>query len=68
MPLIKTNKQKDNLSKYSYDISKIILAISVISPIAKPESFNPSLFAGGFVVTMLLFTFAYLLDSREVNS
>ena len=35
MPLIKTEKQKDNLAKFSYDIAKIILAITVISPIAK---------------------------------
>jgi len=44
---IKTEKQKDNLAKFSYDIAKIILAITVISPIAKPETFHLSLFIGG---------------------
>jgi len=68
MPLIKTEKQKDNLSKFSYDIAKIILAITVISPIAKPETFHFSLFIGGFVVTVLFFVFGYILDAKEVRS
>ena len=68
MPLIKTEKQKDNLAKFSYDIAKIILAITVISPIAKPETFHFTLFIGGFVVTMLFFVFGYMLDAKEVKS
>ncbi len=67
MLLIKTEKQKDNLAKFSYDIAKIILAITVISPIAKPETFHLSLFIGGFIVTMLFFVLAYILDAKEVK-
>lgn len=67
MPLIKTEKQKDNLARFSYDIAKIILAVTVISPIAKPETFHFSLFMGGFVVTVLFFIFAYILDAKEVR-
>ncbi len=67
MPFIKTEKQKDNLAKFSYDIAKIILAITVISPIAKPETFHFSLFIGGFVVTVLFFIFGYMLDAKEVK-
>jgi len=47
MPLIKTEKQKDNLAKFSYDIAKIILAITVVGPIAKPETFHFWLLLGG---------------------
>ena len=65
MLLIKTEKQKDNLAKFSYDIAKIILAITVISPIAKPETFHLSLFIGGFMVTMLFFVLGYILDAKE---
>jgi len=68
MPFMKTEKQKDNLAKFSYDIAKIILAITVISPIAKPETFHFTLFIGGFVVTMLFFVFGYMLDAKEVKS
>jgi hypothetical protein len=67
MTLIKTEKQKDNLAKFSYDTAKIILAITVISPIAKPATFHLSLFVGGFIVTMLLFVLGFMLDAREVT-
>ena len=67
MNFIKTEKQKDNLAKFSYDTAKIILAITVISPIAKPASFHFALFVGGFIVTMLFFALGCLLDSKEVE-
>lgn len=67
MGLIRTEKQKDNLAKFSYDTAKIILAITVISPIAKPEAFHLALFFGGFTVTILLFALGFLLDSKEVT-
>jgi len=67
MRLIRTEKQKDNIAKFCYDTAKIILAITVISPIAKPEAFNLSLFFGGFAVTILLFALGSLLDSKEVT-
>mgnify|MGYP001562886689 FL=1 len=66
MPLIKTEKQKDNLAKFSYDIAKIILAITVVGPIAKPETFHFWLLLGGLVVSVLFFIFAYQLDGKEV--
>ena len=69
MSFIKTEKQKDNLAKFSYDTAKtkIILAITVTSPIAKPASFHFALFVGGFIVTMLFFALGCLLDSKEVE-
>ena len=63
----KNIKQKDNLAKFSYDTAKIILAITVISPIAKPETFNFALFVGGFIVTILFFALGCLLDTKEVR-
>jgi hypothetical protein len=67
MALIKTEKQKDNMARFSYDIAKIILAVTVVSPIAKPETFHLSLFVGGFIVTMLFFVLGYILDAKEVK-
>lgn len=67
MRFIKTEKQKDNFSKFSYDTAKIILAVTVIGPIAKPETFNFALFAGGFIVTILFFALGCLLDTKEVT-
>mgnify|MGYP007066289852 CR=1 FL=1 len=66
MGFIKTEKQKDNLSRFSYDTAKIILAVTVIGPIAKPETFNFALFTGGFIVTILFFALGCLLDTKEV--
>ena len=54
MLLIRTEKQKDSLAKFSYDIAKIIFAITVVSPIARPETFHFLLFIGGLVVTVKL--------------
>lgn len=68
MSFIKTENQKDNLVKFSYDVAKIILAITVISPLAKPEHFNLLLFVGGFIVTTLFLVLGYVLDAKEVNS
>jgi len=68
MGFIKTEKQKDNIAKFSYDTAKIILAITVISPIAKPEAFHFALFVGGFIVAILFFALGCLLDTKEVTS
>ncbi len=68
MNFIKTEKQKDNIAKFSYDTARIILAITVISPIAKPETFHFVLFVGGFIVTILFFVLGCLLDTKEVKS
>ena len=67
MIFIRTEKQKDSLAKFSYDTAKIILAITVISPIAKPEIFHFSLFGGEFIVAILFFVLGSLLDSKEVT-
>ena len=67
MRFIKTEKQKDNVSKFSYDTAKIILAVTVIGPIAKPETFNLASFVGGFVVTILFVALGCLLDTKEVK-
>ena|GEM_PF-1106387 len=67
MPLIKTEKQKDNLAKFSYDIAKIILAVTVIGPIAKPETFHFALFTDGFMVTVIFFVCGYMLDANEIK-
>ena len=67
MRFIKTEKQKDNVSKFSYDTAKIILAVTVIGPITKPETFNLAPFVGGFVVTILFVALGCLLDTKEVK-
>lgn len=67
MRLVKTEKQKDNLVKFSYDVAKIILAITVVGPLAKPESFHLSLLVEGSIVTVVFFMLGYLLDAKEAK-
>ena len=66
LQLIKTEKQRDNWAKYSYDLSKIILIVTVIAPIAKPETFNIYLFSGSLLLSIVFFIFGSLLDRKEV--
>jgi len=67
MRIIRTEKQKDNFAKYLYDISKIIIAVMVIGPIAKPESFNIIIFATGTGVSLIFFLIAQTLDNKAIK-
>jgi len=64
--LIKSEKQKDNIAKFCYDIAKISIAFSVIGPIAKFENFNIYSFSVGFVVSIIFFIFGNLLDIKKI--
>jgi hypothetical protein len=67
MPIIKAEKQKDNVAKFAYDTAKIILTITVIGPLAKPDTFNFFVFLAGFIVAVLLFVFGLVFDGKEVK-
>jgi len=61
-------KQKDNVAKFLYDLVKIIFAITVIGPIAKPEEFNTLKFILCVMVCVILFVFAYYLDKKQLKT
>ncbi len=65
MRIIRTEKQKDNLTKYLYDISKIIFAVAVIGSIVKPESTDKYTLIVGVAVTLMVFIFANIIDSNK---
>lgn len=48
MPLIRTEKQKDNLAKFLYDIAKIVVAIAVIGPAVSLSVFSYAAMLGGW--------------------
>jgi len=58
---------KDNIAKYCFDVSKIMLAITVITPITKKGFNNPILIIGGLWVAIVSFLIAYVLDSKELK-
>ncbi len=66
MDIFKNSKQKDNIDKYCFDVSKIILAILVIVPIVKDGLTNTLLTIGGISLVLFFFLTGYLLDGKEV--
>ncbi|MBW8051244.1 MAG: hypothetical protein FVQ77_13065 [Cytophagales bacterium] len=67
MRLISTEKQKDSFAKFLYDIAKIIFAIVVIGPFAKPESFNIFALVTGSLIAVVLFIIAQLIEKKELK-
>ena len=67
MKVIRTDKQKENLAKYFWDMSKVAFAVLVAGPFAKPESFSSAGLLVGVVIGFLLALSGYLLDGMEVS-
>ena len=59
-------KQKDNLSKFTYDLAKIVIAITVITPMAKPGIMHVLSSMLGLLAGSCIAFFGYYLDSVEV--
>jgi hypothetical protein len=67
MKLIKTETQKEHLTKFCQDISKAILVIMVIAPLVKTEPANIFVYVIGGWVAFMFFMTGYLLESREIR-
>lgn len=65
MPYFKTEKQKESFAKFLYDIAKIIFAIIVISPIAKPDEFNLFISLVGLLVAIMFFFVSQNLEKTK---
>lgn len=67
MKLIKTETQKEYLTKFCQDISKAVLVIMVIAPLVKVEPTNIFVYVIGGWVAFMFFMTGYLLESREIK-
>ena len=65
MKVFKNINQKNNIAKYCFDVSKILLAIIVIAPLVGKEAKNVYLTIGGAFLTFMFFFIGYLLDGQE---
>jgi hypothetical protein len=54
MKIIRTEKQRENLAKYFWDMSKVAFAVLVAGPFAKPESFSSAGLLIGIAIGLLL--------------
>lgn len=68
MRWIRTKEQKDNLAKYCWDFSKIVLAALSIAPLAKPETVDLRGVVFGLTSGVIFAVFGYILDGKEVKS
>jgi len=67
MKIIRTEKQRENLAKYFWDMSKVAFAVFVAGPFAKPETLSSTGLLVGFAIGFVLALWGYLLDGMEVS-
>jgi hypothetical protein len=65
--IIRTKEQKDNLAKYCWDFSKIMITALAIAPFAKPETIDLRTVTIGLIVGVFFALFGYILDGMEVQ-
>ena len=66
MRIIRTEKQKDNLAKFFWDMAKVAFTLLVIGPFAKPESLSSGGLLVGIAIGLTLAFMGHFLDGREV--
>jgi hypothetical protein len=64
--LIRTEKQRENLARFFWDLAKAAFGIFFAGPLAS-EGAGSSRFAVGLVVAFTLGVVAYIIDGREVR-
>jgi len=66
--ILRSEKQKDNLAKFFWDMAKVSFAVQVLTPLAKPEALQGFSLAVGFTAGFMLALTGYLLDGMEVQT
>jgi hypothetical protein len=67
MRIIQTDKQKDNLAKFFWDMAKVAFTLLVIGPFAKPESISLLGLVVGTGIGVVLGLWGYILHGMEVQ-
>ena len=68
MNIIRTDKQKDNLAKFFWDMAKVAFTLLVVAPFAKPESVSALGLLVGSGIGVILGLWGYILDGMEVRT
>ena len=65
MPFLGTDKQRENLAKFFWDMAKIAFTFFVLVPVARQEEYHPSRILAGLIIGFTLLGVGYMLDGRE---
>ncbi len=61
-------KAKNNLAKFAYDLAKITIGVTVITPLDKPDVFSFLSSSLGLRSGVSITYFGYYLDTAEVRN
>jgi hypothetical protein len=67
MRVIQTEKQKDNLAKFFWDIAKVSLTLILVAPFAQTGGLTFRQGVAGLLATFLLGLAGWRLDGQEVK-
>ncbi len=67
MQILRTERQKENLAKFFWDMAKIAFAVLVLTPLTKPEAVQRVSMAVGVIAGSVLAFVGYLFDGMEVK-
>lgn len=68
MRILRSEKQKDNVAKFFWDMAKVAFAVQVVTPLAKPEAIQTVSLAVGIIAGFVLALVGYVFDGMEVRS
>ena len=66
MKILRSEKQKDSLAKFFWDMSKVAFTLLVVSRLATAEGITLPGLVAGIAIGFLLGLLGHFLDGREV--
>jgi hypothetical protein len=67
MRIIRSDKQKDNLAKFFWDMAKVVLTLLFVTPLAQTGGLTFQQSALGLSATFLLGLAGWLIDGQEIK-
>jgi len=65
--ILRSEKQKDNLAKFFWDMAKVSFAVQVFTPLTKPEAVQLASLTAGITAGFVLALVGYIFDGMEVR-
>jgi hypothetical protein len=65
--VVRTEKQKDNLAKFFWDMAKVALTVFVFGQLARPQGITTLDLLSGTGIGFTLALWAYILDGWEMK-